>query len=43
VRQILDALLGPVGALDVHACVGVGNLLVRSYLYSKSNRPSMQR
>jgi hypothetical protein len=33
VRQVLNALLGSVGALDVNAGVGVGNGLVGCYLF----------
>src|SRR6185369_12196852 len=40
VRQILNSLLGPVGALDIHAGIGVGDLLVRSYLFSQVSGPS---
>jgi hypothetical protein len=38
VRQVLNALLGPVGAFNVYTGVGVGNLLVRCYLFSQGYR-----
>ena len=38
VRQVFNALLGPVGALNVYTGVGVGNGLVRCYLFSQVYR-----
>jgi hypothetical protein len=38
VRQVLNALLGPVGAFNVYTSIGVGNLLVRCYLFSQGYR-----